>query len=373
MRRISAGLLSGLALMGALARRAQAEPEPGPRERYFYFGHDYGSQALYNPWWVFLNRGFDVLQDHVADRNIFELEYRHNTANVLANLADPFPAIERRGWKKFLEQEIFPLSFTEHTARWMPNYGLHLLGGGMTYRALSEWYEDHGAPWPRALSAATVLAAALVNEAIENKNVRGDNTDAIADIYVFDLGGMLLFSSDWVARLFSRRMIMSDWSLQPSFTLHRGELHNHGNYFAIKWPLPFFPPLRLFTYFGEATTGGLSVKLGGEYSISAAAGGAATRLVNQATNRVENVVTFKPTGLLFLDRNDSLLASLQVSDIEDYFIHFNLYPHAISAKGPAFGYWTVVDKRGRVSMGVSFAVLGFGPGTSSLPPAMMGR
>jgi hypothetical protein len=361
MGRISAAALLLAVLAGG---RAQAQSPP---ERYFYFGHDYGSQALFNPWWVFLNRGFDVLQDHVADRNILKLEYRQNAANVFRNLADPFPAIKDRGWKKFLTQEIFPLDFTEHGARWMPNYGLHLIGGGMTYRALTEWYEDHRVPWPRALSAATVLAAALVNETIENKNVRGYNTDVIADMYVFDIGGIILFSFDAVNRLFSRHMIMSDWSLQPSFTLQRGELHNHGNYFAIKWPLPFFPPLRLFTYFGEATTGGLSVSLDGEYSLSFAAGGAATRITNKATNRLENVVTFEPTGLLFLDRNESLLVSLQVSDLEDYFIHLNVYPHALSPRGPSFGFWTVVDKRGRVSLGVTFAVLGFGPGSSSMP------
>jgi hypothetical protein len=368
MRRTAAGLpVLGLVLaVSALhGGNAQAQTRPAP-ERYFYFGHDYGSQALFNPWWVFLNRSFDVLQDHVADRNIFRLEYRHNAANVLRNLADPFPAIRDRGWETFLKQEIIPLDFTEHGARWMPNYGLHLIGGGMTYSALREWYEDHQVPWPRVWSAATVLASALVNETIENKNVRGYNTDAIADIYVFDIGGIILFSFDAVNRLFSRHMIMSDWSLQPSFTLPRGELHNHGNYFAIKWPLPFYPPLRLFTYFGEATTGGLSVKLNGEYSVSFAAGGAATRILNQATNRVENVVTFEPTGLLFLDRNESLLASLQVSDVPDYFIHLNVYPHALSPQGPRVGFWTVMDKQARVSLGVTFALLGFGPGISSI-------
>jgi hypothetical protein len=357
--------VSGLVLaVWALAGRpAGAEPS---KERYFYFGYDYGSQALYSPWWVFINRSWDVLQDHVADRNIFELEYRHNAGNVLHNLGHPLPAIKDRGWSTFLKQEIFPLDWSEHGARWMPNYGLHLIGGGMTYAALTEWYDAHDVPWPWVWSAATVMASALVNETIENKGVHGYNTDAIADMYVFDIGGMLLFSSDFVKRVFSRHLIMSDWSLQPSVTLTRGELHNHGNYFAIKWPLPFYPRLRLFTYFGEATTGGLSYKLDAEYSLSFAVGGAATRLENEATHRVQNVVTFEPTALVFIDRNESLLASLQVSDIEDYFIHLNVYPHAFTPRGPSVGFWTIFDKHGHAGVGVCFALLGFGPGVSSL-------
>jgi hypothetical protein len=80
-------------------------PEP-----YFYKGYDYGSQALYNPLWVFLNRGFDVLQDRAGSRSIFQQEYRHNGETVGRNLLDPFPAIAHRGYGRFFREEIFPLS-----------------------------------------------------------------------------------------------------------------------------------------------------------------------------------------------------------------------------------------------------------------------
>ena len=78
---------------------------------------------------MFVNRGYDVLQDHVAGRNIFTFDYRTNGANVARNSANPFPAIAADGWKTFLTEEIFPLSFTQSTARWTPNYSLHLIGG----------------------------------------------------------------------------------------------------------------------------------------------------------------------------------------------------------------------------------------------------
>ena len=187
--------------------------------RYFYQHYDYGSQALYSPVWVFLNRGYDVLQDHVATRNILDQHYRTNTGNVLRNLANPFPAISADGWKTFLTEEIFPLSFTQHTARWVPNYTLHLIGGGTTYTALAEWFDDRSVPLPHLWSGLTLMASALVNETIENKGIVGYNTDAIADIWVFDIAGMILFSFDAPNRFFSREVVISDWSLQPTFTL----------------------------------------------------------------------------------------------------------------------------------------------------------
>jgi hypothetical protein len=340
---------------------------PPAKPRYFYFGRDYGSEALYGPLWVFVNRGYDVLQDHVASRNIFDFDYRTNMANVARNILHPIPAISNDGWKTFFTEEIFPLSFTQSTARWTPNYSLHLIGGGMTYTALREWFEDYHVPAPRVFSAFTLMAAAFVNESLENKGVVGFNTDCIADIYFFDIGGIILFSFDWPNRFFSQQVVVSDWSLQPSFTLPNGELHNTGNYFSAKWALPFYRRLALFTWFGEATTAGLSFSLDDEYSVSAAAGGAALHLVNQATQRVQNVVDFVPTAALFLDRRNSLLASLQVTGVDDYFIHFNLYPHAITARGPAIGLWGVVDKRARVAAG--FAIgrpFGIGGGWSGL-------
>lgn len=361
----NAGVNAGVnPVVGAPVDVPPTEPPP---PRYFYHHYDYGTQSLYSPLWVFLNRGYDVLQDHVASRNILDQHYRTNTGNVLDNLADPFPAISADGWKTFLTEEIFPLSFTSATARWVPNYTLHLIGGGMTYTALAEWFEDRSIPFPHLWSGVTLMASALVNETIENKGIVGHNTDAIADIWVFDIAGMILFSFDAPKRFFSREVVISDWSLQPTFTFPHGQLHDQGNYFAARWALPFYPRLRLFAWFGEATTGGLSFRINDEYSISAAAGGSAVHLVNQSTMRVENTVVFTPTAAAFLDRNESLLASVQVTDIEDYFVSVNMYPHAVFERGPAAGLWTVIDKRGHPAFGISLSrLLGVGVGWSSL-------
>jgi hypothetical protein len=356
-------LAAGILVAVAAARPVRCDEDV----RYFYHRYDYGSQSLYNPLWVFVNRGYDVLQDHVATSNIFRVDYRLNGGNVLSNLAHPFSAISSDGWGTFLTEEVFPLRFGAHTARWVPNYSLHLIGGGVSYTGLREWFEDHRAPLPRLCSAATLMAAALVNESLENKGIRGRNTDAIADVYIFDLGAIALFSIDAVNRFFSSQLVIADWSLQPAFTGPHGELHNQGNYFSAKWSLPFYPRLRLFSYFGEVTTAGLSVRLKDGYSISAAAGEAVDRLVNSSTKVVESAVGFAPTAAAFLDRNESLLASLQVADLEDDLVHLNLYPHLFDQRGPAIGFWTVVDKRGRVALGISLSqLLGMGAGYNGI-------
>jgi hypothetical protein len=351
-----------VALGALLLARSAAAGEPPPQRNY-YFGYDYGTQSLFNPVWVLVNRGYDVLQDLTDRRNIVDIRYGMNAANVARNLVDPFHPIAQRGWGRFLREEIFPLSYTPTTSRWVPNYTLHLLGGGVTYAGLSEWFEEARFPWPRVWSAATVLAAGFLNETIENGDVRGNNTDALADLYVFDIGGIVLFSFPSVARFFGRELVVADWSMQPGITFPHGQLHNQGNYFSAKWALPFYPRVALFSYFGEAMTAGLSVRLDQQYSLSFSAGGLATRLNSTSIHEVQNVVTFAPTGAVFLDRRNSLLAALEISDVDDYRLHFNLYPHALFSRGPAVGLWTVVDRYGRVTLGISASsLLGLGAG-----------
>ncbi|HEY2408631.1 MAG TPA: hypothetical protein VGI10_21645 [Polyangiaceae bacterium] len=356
--------LTALALC-SFSSAARADDEPA-QEPYFYKGRDYGSEALYGPIWVFLNRGFDVLQDRTGSRNLVDQEYIHNGANVGRNILNPFPAIKARGYGVFFRQEIFPLSWTADTARWVPNYSLHLIGGGQTYSELSEWYRANGVPLPRVFAATTVMASAFMNETLENKGVVGWNTDAIADIYFFDIGGIILFSFDWPNWLFSHEILLADWSLQPSFTYPTFELHNEGNYYAVKWPLPFYRDVRLFMYMGLGTLFGLSYKFDSQYSLSLGGGTMASRLIASSRTNADNTVQFAPMAGVFLDRNNSLLASLKVTGVQDYFVNFNVYPNAFQV--PQLGFWSVVDRGGHFITGVVFSQpFGVGFGIGNLP------
>ena len=347
------------------------EPAPTPSaqlpQRYFFHGYDYGSQAIFNPLTNVLNRGFDILQIRGEDRDPWSQLNGGDVRNVLDNLAHPYSRIREEGTSKFFREEIFPLSWTRDTARWTPNYSLHLIGGGMTYTALREWYADHGVPWSGLFAAMTVMTSALINESVENKGVRGRNTDCIADIYFFDLGGILFFSFEGINRFFSETVVVSDWSLQPGFTWPGHMLNNQGNNFAFKWSVPFFPALRLFAHLGLGSLFGLSYRLPSGLSLSAAGGLRASRLYNQSQVSLENNVNMVASAGLFVDRNESLLASLQVSDVHDYFVSFNLYPNAIAHFEPGVGFWTAVSKGGATVVGVSIVrAFGLGAGIGSV-------
>ncbi len=336
------------------AADAAEVPAPPAPHALFYRGRDYGSESLHGPISVFLNRGYDVLQLRPGERNVFQQSYGADGRVVLRNLANPIPAIADDGFGRFFRTEIFPLSFTPDTAYWVPNYTLHLIGGGMTFRALSEWFEAHRFPLARLWSGAVIMASALVNETLENKRNTGFNTDAIADVYFFDLGGMALFSIDTVARFFSEEVRVMDWSLQPAFTFPTGNLNNEGNYFAVKWPLPFYRRLSPFVHMGLGSLGGLSYRVG-EYSVSAAAGWRSYRLTNRSRTELRNNVSFAPSAGVFIDRNDSLLASLRISNVEDNVVELNLFPNSFWHSNPGIGSWYIVGKHGEFLAGLSVA------------------
>jgi hypothetical protein len=348
------------------ASPAAIQAAPGParplaRRRYFFHGYDYGSQANFNPLTNILNRGFDVLQIRGDDRNPFTTVHGRDVRNVLDNLAHPYARVGEEGRSQFVREEILPLSWSQDTMRWVPNYTLHLIGGGMTFTALREWYDDHDVPWAGLWSGLTLMSSALINESLENKGSTGRNTDCIADVYFFDLGGILLFSSPAINRFFSETVVVSDWSLQPGLTWPGTALNNQGNYFAVKWSLPFYPALRLFGHLGLGTLFGLSYRLPSGVSWSLGGGLRSSRLINRSQVDLNNSVDLAASAGLFVDRNESLLASLVVSNVIDYFVSFNLYPNAILRFEPGLGLWTAVSKNGHFVVGLS-AIRTFGLG-----------
>ncbi len=347
-------LLAALVAAWPSALVAQ-EAEPS-----FYHGYDFGSESTYNPATVLVNRGWDMMQLGDTLRDPWHFDYATNAANVVDNLAHAPSRVGEEGWGRFLSREIFPLSFTSATARWVPNYTLHLLGGGQTFAMLDEWFQAHAVPLPKLWSALTLMSAALVNESIENKGVTGRNTDCIADMLVFDLGGILLFSSPAVRQFFSRQIELMDWSTPPVLTWPHLELHNHGNYYAARWPLPFAKQVALFSYFGAWTSFGLSYKRDDGYGLSLSAGGASTKLIGSQPNLVENTVTFVPAVGLFFDRRGSLLASLKVADVPDYFVQAELFPGLIP-RVKWLGGFVSVAKTGHFVAGLTTS-LGFGLG-----------
>ena len=293
-------------------------------------------------------------------RNLKKFPFADGAKNVLKNISNPFTVIKHYGWKNFLNDQVLPLSLNKKNGQFFPNYTLHLIGGGMEFAATEEWYKYNNIPVPGLMSFLTMAAYHLINETVENDRYIGEDVDPIADIYIFDLGGIILFTSDNVREFFSKTLNLSDWSLQPSFSLRNGELHNNGQFFSMKWKLPFSERWHLFYYFGTNGVGGLSYKFEDGSAISFGAGLAASDLIMVDNKRNKKTLGLVGNFGLFFDRNNSLLAGLSVTIKTDYMVNLNIYPGVIKIGNFSPGFWASYNQNGNVIYGISAAWLPVG-------------
>ncbi len=323
-------------------------------QNYFYTGKNYGSEAAYNPIFVILNGGFDMIQVN-RSRDLRTLPLYHGGKNVIRNIKDPFGPIYRYGVGNFLKDQVIPLGLSKKDGQWWPNYTLHLIGGGMTYAALTEWYSYHGFEYPKTFAVGTKIVYHMINESVENDRYVGDNVDPIADIYLFDLGGIILFSSDDVKKFFSEKMNLADWSLQPSFSLRNAHLENNGEFFSIKWKFPFSERWHLFYFFGTNGVGGLSYKWDDGTAFSFGVGMAAAKLITLNTQTNKQTLDLVWNVGFFYDLNNSLLTSLSITKKTDYMINLNVYPGIIKIGDFSPGMWFAVNKDRSTIVGITAA------------------
>jgi hypothetical protein len=159
------------------------------QENYFYTNKPYGSEALFNPISLMINGGYDVCQLQMVSNRVANQQYSRMMHVVFRNLGDPFTSISHYGWSRFLRTEFLPISFSKDNMQWIPNYQQHLIGWGMLFIAMKEWYMQHNYPYPWLLSAVTLMTHHLFNEVMESGPNEGYSVDEISDIYIFDLGG----------------------------------------------------------------------------------------------------------------------------------------------------------------------------------------
>jgi hypothetical protein len=319
----------------ALAAAACAAPARGDDGYYLYHRYDYGSQAALNPVSFFINGSYDMLQTRAMTNRVARLDYGNSMRNVADNLLHPFSAIDAYGWGDFAGTELFPSSPTLNNSQWVPNYTLHLVGGGLTFRTLKEWYQSRGAAHPWMLAGINCLLYQYMNESIENGSNKSTNVDAIADYLVFNPLGMLLFSNDQVARFFGETLNGANWGSMPLINTRTGQLDDASESFAFK----YFPlrdkPLGLFYYTGLNTVFGLSWRAG-EYALSAGGGIGTVGIVdiNPVDGARKSTAVLGKTAALFWDRNNSLLASLILSNQRLYTVRLNVYPLPTEARWP---------------------------------------
>lgn len=137
---------------------------PSPQPYLFYKPKDYGSESQFNPLASFITWSYDTLQ---VPESFNDFNMSKHWETVRFDLQHPNNAIQRQGgWNAFINRQILP--YRGGRADWVPNYSLHLLGGGMVYRKNAEWFEAHGVPYPKLTSALIGTAAELLQETVED-------------------------------------------------------------------------------------------------------------------------------------------------------------------------------------------------------------
>jgi hypothetical protein len=326
---------------------------------YFYHGKPYGSEAIFNPLTVILNGGFGILQISNRSNSINDIDFRTGMKNVTYNLSHPFGAISNFGWKNFIRCEVIPTSVEPKNAQFYPNYQLHLIGGGFTYRAFLEWYRWHGYPKPTLCALSSWFSYHFLCEVVENNSYVGPNVDPIADMYIFNPLGLLLFSSDRVTRFFGHTLHMRDWSFMPGYDPRLRTVENVGQNFAIKIKLPYLKSWSSFSHWGIHGMTGLSYQRPDSSSFSAAGGLWAKDLIEVDNANGTRWLTTSLVWTLgfFYDRNNSLMASLILSGTKGNKARVNIYPGLINIGMVSPGFFVNLRKDNQISAGVHLSFL----------------
>ncbi len=338
-------------------------PQTAPAPR-FYTDKSYGSEAEFNPLTEILNEGFDITQTNGQDRHVFRRNYTVGAANVWRSVWHADETYRFYGYRRALVNEWLPLTAPNNNGggAWVPNYEYHLVGSGMVFVRMKEWYEQHGIPHPELLSFATMMTAHYTNEVLENGLSKLPNEDATTDLLIFDMGGMAIWRIGAVQRFFSGPVELTNWPGQPSIDVNSGTLQNAAQQFVLRASLPHSQRWKVFYDFGMSSLLGLSYKRASGDALSLAVG----------TDAVDNPVVDPRTGAkgatlafkagMFYDRNGSLLASVQAGSRSDNAVfNVNVYPGVVRLGGLRPGLWIQVPRTGGIRFGVA-SRWGFGLG-----------
>jgi len=327
-----------------------APHDTSDRDRWFYSGLPYGSEALVHPVRLIVDGGFGALQFDNRSNRIGDVGFRHGAARLWGDLRSPLTTIQKTGWRAFLEDEVAPVSFDRSSAQYWPNYTLHLIGGGMSTVMMREWFEQHGVAHASLAAGVTLATYHVLNEVVEASSRTELSTDAVADLMIFDPAGAWLFSHDGVDGFFSRRLHLRDWSGQPAIDPTTGALENHGQNFSMKLAIPRSAHWSLFYYFGNHGEAGLSYALANGSAFSVGGGLRAGDLLDLGDGM--QTVDLLPSAGFFYDRNGSLLFSVTTARSSRDVVRVNAYPGLLHVAGWSPGFFLACSRDGGAVVGV---------------------
>jgi hypothetical protein len=331
----------------AVADSGKAAPPRGAR---FYTGKAVGSESQFNPFSLIVNGGFDQLRTANANRHVFELDYELAAEGMWRSISQPDRVIKTYGFERWIKRQVLPLSGKRSGGgQWVPNYQLHLLGGGMTGVRITERYQQHGTAHPELAAAATVTAWHLITEMIEHQN-GVPSADATTDLLIFDPAAFLLWRIDWVQRAFSTRVEMTNWSGQPAIVAPTSTLQNMHQTAMMRAKL--WHDYRPMTTFGASFLLGMSRRVNPTDWFSLASGWDPTEnpIIDPVTG--EKTVTLNPNVGVFYDRDGSLLGALHVRFNRREVVTMNVYPGVVHFGKWSPGLFAHVLENGRFRFGV---------------------
>jgi hypothetical protein len=340
--------------------------QTSPREQaYFYRGLAYGSDAAIHPVSELINGTFGILQISSNWATLDEINWRKGFGTTWESITHPVRTVDTYGRTEFFTSEVVPGKLDWSNLQYVPNYFLHMIGGGARHRAFMEWYGAHGFGHPKLLAWGTTALHAFAVEAVEHHKARGPTVDPVADMLIFDPLGAVLFSSDRIAGFFSRTLNMSIWSGQPMYNPVLNTFENAGENYGLHFFFNKNHRVGIFSYWGMSHLFGLTVRDVSGYDCSIGLGGAVDELQENIHGTGMSAFSARlswDVGV-FLHRNKSLLASLHVSQAWTQLFRLNLYPGWLRVGGLSTG--TYVGARGNaVILGMSFGGVPVGLGLS---------
>lgn len=332
------------------ATDAPQEEEPS----YFYHGLPYGSDAAFHPVSELINGAFGILQISSNWNTLDEIHWRHGLDITWESISHPIRTADAYGWGEFLTSEVVPGKLRWSNLQYVPNYHLHLIGGGARNRAFAEWYRAHGFAHPGFWAAATTVFHAFAVETVEHQAAPGPTVDPVADMLIFDPAGALLFSSDRVAQFFAQTLNMSIWSGQPMYNPVQNTIENAGQNYGLHFFFAKDHRVGVFMYWGMADLIGLTVRSDGGLDWSVGVGGMVAELEEEERGGGMSAfyASLKWDVGGFVHRNGSLLASIHVSEGWTQPFRVNVFPGAVSWHGVSPGMY-VGMRKSDVIVGVS--------------------
>jgi len=340
---------------------AAQSDDVGAETRYFYRSLSYGSDAAFHPVSELINGAFGVLQISSNWVPLDDIDWHQGFSITWESISHPGTTIDTYGGTAFVKDELVPARFGSTNLQYVPNYTLHLIGGGARNRAFAEWYGAHGFAAPEVWAFGTTILHGFAVEAVEHYDKDQPTVDPVADMLVFDPLGAVLFMSDGVSRFFSHTLNMSIWSGQPMYNPVVNTFENAGENYGLHF---FFSPTNrvgIFSYWGMSHLFGVTVRGGQWFDWSIGVGGAVDELKEEdrANGTTALYARVKPDLGVFVHRNGSLLGSVQVSQAWTQALRVNVYPGWFKVGGMSPGMYAGIRGDDFI-LGLSFSVFPIG-------------